>query len=250
MDNKIKIKRDDFNSKVFKRNFANIDEPSNDITLEEIQRIIKGTDYDLYGIKINSKNILNMYNFQKAGFYVVDCLVTYEFDKKTNKLPDIQLTLPFKDDLTDEEVEKLARVAQNVFKIDRFHSDPNINPKLADDYYYQWVKNSFAGFADGAIVPLVNGEVAGFTTYKINNVDGETSTLVLSAVNSDFMGKGVYQNMILKGTLELLKKSNKIRLGTQVDNIPVQRTWQKLGYKLIEVNYVLHFSKTNNEPLL
>ena len=71
----------------------------------------------------------------------------------------------------------------------------------------------------------------------------EISTMVLSAVDPNYMGLGVYFNMIKKGTIELLKYSNKIRVGTQVDNIPVQRTWQKLGYKLIDVKYIFHYKK-------
>ena len=124
------------------------------------------------------------------------------------------------------------------FRIDRFHSDPNLSRENADEYYRSWVINSFNGFADGAILPMIDDKIVGFTTYKINNVDFQTSTMVLSAVDSEYMGQGVYYNMIKKGTLELLKHSKKIRVGTQVDNIPVQRTWQKLGYKLVEIKYI------------
>src|SRR5690606_38026845 len=106
--------------------------------------------------------------------------------------------------------------------------------------YFDWVVNSFNGFSDGAVVPMIGGVPVAFTTYKINNVDNETSTLVLSAVDAKHFGKGIYADMIKKGTNEMLKYSTKIRVGTQVDNIPVQRTWQKLGYKLINVQYVLH----------
>lgn len=243
MDSRIIISRDSFNSEVFKLEFGNVSDFAFDITTKEIREALRETAYEIYGVRIDSKNLGAMYNFQKAGFYVVDCLVTYEFDKNKCILPETMPSLSFKDNLSEEEIENLANIARSVFKFDRFHSDPNIDKALADDYYYNWVKNSFHGFADGAVVPLVDEEVAGFTTYKINNVDSVTSTLVLSAVGSKYMGKGVYQNMILKGTIELLKHSTKIRLGTQVDNVPVQRTWQKLGYKLAEVKYILHYYK-------
>jgi RimJ/RimL family protein N-acetyltransferase len=243
MKSKLTIEKDIFNSKIFKEEFGNVTDYFKDISEIEIKAEVKNAHFSLFGIKVDSKDLAAMHSFQKAGFYVVDCLVTYEFDKEKCILPDLIPTLDFKNNLDSGEIEILAQVAHSVFKFDRFHSDPNIKAEYADNYYYQWLKNSFAGFSDGAFVPLMDGEVAGFATYKINNVDSYTSTIVLNAVATKFMGKGVYQNIILKATKELLKKSSRIRIGTQAGNIPVQRTLQKLGYKLIDVKYVLHFYK-------
>lgn len=245
MKSRLIIERDDFNSEIFKEEFGNIVEYSKNISEAQIRAKIKSSPFTFLGIKVDSKDLTAMYFFQKAGFYVVDCLVTYEFDKEKCILPDLTSTLDFKKNLNFAEIESLAQIAHSVFKYDRFHSDLNIKTEYADNYYYQWVKNSFAGFSDGVFVPLMDGEVAGFATYKINNVDSFTSTIVLNAVATKYMGKGVYQNIILKATKELLKKSSKIRIGTQAKNIPVQRTLQKFGYKLIDVKYVLHFYKSH-----
>lgn len=238
---KIEISNDKFNSAIFMLKFGNITHYSNEITQKEILTAIKTANCDFLAVKIDSKDIKALYNFQRVGFYLVDTLLTYEFDSQKTAIPDGIFTCDFADRVTKNNVLRLADIAARVFKIDRFHSDPNLDKLKSDNYYYNWVINSFNGYSDGAIVPVVDGQVVAFTTYKINDYDLNTSTMVLSAVDPNFMGQGIYQNMIKKGTIELLKKSKKIRVGTQVDNIPVQRTWQKLGYKLIEVKYVLHF---------
>ena len=243
MNHKMLILLDKFNSEIFNLNFGNIVEYAYDITSEEIAQTIIKSEFDFFGIKIDSKDFKTIYNFQKAGFYLVDCLVTYEFDSTKMSIPNNDFDISFSNEIDKEDITRLSNIAANVFKIDRFHSDPNLSGTNADEYYKSWVINSFNGFADGAILPMIDGKIVGFTTYKINNVDDQTSTMVLSAVDSDFMGQGVYYNMIKKGTLELLKQSKKIRVGTQVDNIPVQRTWQKLGYKLVEIKYILHYCK-------
>ena len=244
MNEKILIEYDDFNSKIFGMKFGNISDYEKDITSEDIIKIITNSEFDFLGFKIDSKDFKTIYNFQKAGFYLVDCLVTYEFDSNKVPIPNDDFDISFAQQIEHKDISRLANIAADVFRIDRFHSDPNLSRENADEYYRSWVINSFNGFADGAILPMINNKIVGFTTFKINNVDVQTSTMVLSAVDSEYMGQGVYYNMIKKGTLELLKQSKKIRVGTQVDNIPVQRTWQKLGYKLIEIKYVLHFTNS------
>lgn len=246
MKSNLKIERDSFNSEIFEEEFGNITKYSKDITKDQIKSAIRESPFTFFGVKVNTKDLKAMYSFQKAGFYVVDCLVTFEFDKEKCMLPDLSLSLDFKKSLNAHEIEDLANVAKSAFKYDRFHSDPNIKTECADNYYYQWVKNSFSGYADGVLVPLFEGEIAGFMTYNINNVDSSTSTIVLNAVDPRFREKGIYQATLLKCTKDLLNKSSKIHIGTQVDNIPVQRAWQKLGYKLIDAKFVLHFCKNKH----
>lgn len=240
MENKLNISKDVFNSEMFKMNFGHIHEYKPTIESLEIEKVIEASNYDMISVRINSKDLDAMYNFQRAGFYVVDCLVTYEFDVNKSIKPSEVFTVGFKDELTNYDKEKLAIIASSVFKIDRFHSDPNLKKELSDNYYYQWVKNSFKGYADGIVTAELSGDVVGFITYKINDVDDSTSTIVLNAVDPNHMGKKVYENMLKKAMIDILKSSTKIRIGTQVDNIPVQRSWQKFGYKLIDVKYILH----------
>ena len=39
----------------------------------------------MYSIKIDANDKTTLYNFQKAGFYTVDCLVTYEYDSSKSR---------------------------------------------------------------------------------------------------------------------------------------------------------------------
>jgi ribosomal protein S18 acetylase RimI-like enzyme len=246
MERKIVVEYDDFNSRIFRLKFGNVIDFEENITSDEILYEISNLDFDFLGLRIDSIDYSAIKSFQKAGFYLVDCLLTYEFDSTKVSAPNNEFDIDFASSISNRDIQKLSSIAAKVFKIDRFHSDPNLSSKDSDRYYSEWVINSFNGFSDGAILPIINNNIVAFTTYNINNVDNETSTMVLSAVDSEYMGLGVYYNMIKKGTLELLKYSKKIRVGTQVDNIPVQRTWQKLGYKLVDVKYIFHFYKGVN----
>ena len=101
--------------------------------------------------------------------------------------------------------------------------------------------NSFNGYADGTFVYRVGNDPVGFISYMINNIDATTSTIVLNAVSDLYSNKGIYQSMMKSVSQLILKHSKKIRIGTQVDNLAVQRTLQKIDYRLVDVKYVLHY---------
>jgi hypothetical protein len=238
--------KDDFNSKIFGVEFGNVvAEKFNGLLVKDIEKILKSNNnFDFLSIKIDSNNQELFHRIQMAGFYVVDTLVTYEIDSEKTTLPPrkynsiMTYEKPKKNSIDD-----LANVAKSVFKIDRFHSDPNIEDDKCDKYYEHWVKNSFDGFADGACVVERDGKSVAFSTYNLNSINNETSTIVLSAVNSDYFGFGIYGDMIHSCTKKLLEHSRVVRVGTQVNNIPVQRTWVKYGYRLVSTMYVLHYKK-------
>lgn len=238
----MKIVLDQYNSEIFGLKFGNITEYNNTISSSEIKKVINESNFDFLGIKISPNENLAFHSFQKAGFYVVDCLVTYEFDSKTTTLKDYIVSNKMKDIVSKDDVETLSKIASEVFIKDRFHSDPNINKKLADKYYSTWVKNSFNDSKIEHIVAETNGKPIGFIVYKIDDIN-DTATIILNAVDKNFFRKGVYSDMLYIVTTKLIKKVNKIFIGTQFDNIAAIRTWQKMGYKIIDTKYVLHYSK-------
>ena len=139
---KIELVHDKFNSTIFKLKFGNIANYSNELTQKEIKCAIRNADYDFLAVKIDSKDVKAMYNFQRVGFYLVDTLVTYEFDSQITSIPDDTFACDFAYRVTKSDVLRLADIASRVFKIDRFHSDPNLDKLKSDNYYYNWVINS------------------------------------------------------------------------------------------------------------
>lgn len=245
----MKIIKDEFNSKIFKINFGSITKYEKDISINKINNVVNKANFDFIDVKIDSKDMGTLYNFQRCGFYIVDCMVTYEFNSLNTCHPNFDYNYDFKYKAEDSEVLILAKMASNVFKHNRFHSDPNLSNDLCDNYYYEWVLNSFGGYSDGVVISMLDNKPVGFITYNINKFDASTSTIVLNAIDPEYSNRGIYSNLLLKCTNELLKVSSKIRIGTQVDNLYVQRAWQKIGFKLVDVKYVLHKNITKGKIL-
>ena len=133
-------------------------------------------------------------------------------------------------------------IAKGSFEKDRFHSDRHLNRNLCDKYYEKWIENSYNGFAERVIVAEYCNDAVGFTTAKTykNDIFGH---LVLSAVSNNYRGLGFYTSMIHEGVSWIFQKHDDligIIVGTQLDNLAVQKAWINLGFTVYSSKYVLH----------
>lgn len=231
------IKKDIFNSKIFEMQMGNISLDS-DESLFDVLKVAQREGYEHVSIKVPTGNKELVNQCFKEGFMLADTLVSFVFDFNKSVLANVQHKCIIRE-YKDSDLEGIMQIAKNSFKIDRFHSDPNLDNELCDKYYEQWIYNSCHGFADNVLVAEYNNEVVGFTTGKVYEEDNEVH-LVLSAVSSKYRGLGIYTSMIYEGVKWAKQfKTNRLIVGTQIDNVAVQKAWIKLGFTLKNSEYVL-----------
>ena len=94
--------------------------------------------------------------------------------------------------------------------------------------------------ADVVFIAEEAGKIIGFATAKINSE--EESQGILFGTAPEARGKGVYTAFV-KETINWSLSKNKKRqiMGTQVNNHIVQNVWTRLGFKLKESFYTLHW---------
>jgi GNAT superfamily N-acetyltransferase len=242
------IVEDAYNTQVFKKVMGNliIHQGLYQIDQETWSELIdsaKSLGYEHLAVKVDTGLKMMIHQLQKNGFLLMDTLVTYIFDFSKKQLEPMEHQSIIRSANPEDEIE-LKRIAYHAFKIDRFHSDPSLNPQLADHYYEQWINNSMNGFADRVVVSELNNKAVGFTTCNLPkaNAPQKIGTLVLSAVSDESRGKGVYTSMIHEGVRWLKDSANFVKVGTQIDNYPVQKTWTKMGFSLVSSQYVFHLS--------
>lgn len=230
----MEIKRDSFNSEIFKKNMGNILYES--VSKTDMEKTIDFEGFEHLTIKIPSSDKATTNYFLQNGFRLSDTLVRYVLDLKDYQPKEFLDRCNVRKALKSD-VNSLAKLAKSSFKIDRFHSDPTLDDEDCDTYYEQWVKNSCQGFADVVLVAEYQGKPVGFTTGKIYPKD---AVLVLSAVDTKARGLGIYTTMIKAGIGWALKsKKSTLIVGTQIDNIAVQKAWIKLGFTVYDSQYVL-----------
>lgn len=194
-------------------------------------------NYNHLSVKIpTSRNDL-VNEFIKNGFYLVDTLVRFRLNINNYKFIDNNSNILIRRSKLSD-LPHLEKIAEISFEIDRFHSDQNLPNPACDNYYKHWIRNSCNGREDIVIVAEYNGSIAGFTT----GVSYDNYAVVgLSAVDRKYRNIGVYSKLICE-EIEWAKSIGKKELiiGTQINNIIVQKVWIKLGFTILDSSYVLH----------
>lgn len=250
LENKVfRVSYDSFNSENFGIKMGNVYLVDNSAELcpkdysdsfSSIIDISKEAGFKHITFKIDTSKKEVIKGVHSHSMELADTLVRYLFDFSRSDLPTVNHKCSL-GDCSLKDLQQLKDIARNSFKIDRFHSDDNLPNHLCDLYYDKWIENSYNGLVDKVIVAYYNGEAVGFTTGKLK-MSEEYSQLVLSAVSDKYRGIGVYTSMIHEGTKWLLNEMGSITkgviVGTQIDNIAVQKAWIKLGYTLFDSQYV------------
>ena len=240
----MEIQNDKFNSEIFGIKMGNIvlskDEINNEaFPVKEIIEKGKQEKFKHISVKFPTSHKTLFNKFVQDGFYLTDTLLEYIYKFDKSSLPNITHKTILRD-YQENDLKELMKIAKGSFDYDRFHSDPNLDSKLSDKYYEQWIYNSCHGFADKVIISEYNNTVVGFTTGKADDTQ-EYAHLVLSAVSNKYRGLGIYTSMIYEGVKWLKKEGFKgVIVGTQINNIAVQKAWIKLGFTVLDSQYVLH----------
>jgi len=186
--------------------------------------------------KIKTKDSNNLAKLQSLGFRVVD--VNIQFLKNGPiKLETKSLgTVRFAEPKDESCIRKIARTS---FLYDRFHSDTQIPPFIADNIKEEWAANFFLGKRGNKMFVIdVNNTVCGFLLL-LDNI--KSITIDLIGVTKEYQGKGLSSQMIMVASKLLMNESkNKILVGTQLANLPSIRLYTKLGFIFNESFYVLH----------
>ena len=238
------IKQDIFNSEIFGIKMGNIiltEEDLNNDSFDVESVILEGkrNGFAHLSVKIPTpyKKIFNSFIF--SGFYLTDTLIEYVLKYDEKPLPPMKHKMILRD-FVESDIESLMEIAKGSFTFDRYHSDPFLDNNLCDKYYEQWLYNSCHGFADKIVVAEYNNEVVGFSTANADHSQ-ELGHMVLSAVSSKYRGLGTYTSMEYELIKWLKEEGFKgALLGTQINNVAVQKTWIKLGFTVLDSEYVLH----------
>jgi len=181
---------------------------------------------------------LSVHALEGAGFQLIDGIQTFgrKLDGPDQTAQSGVTVRQFQPADTDE----VCHIARSVYRYDRFHNDPAVDKERADILHETWVRNSCLGkAADGVVVAVHSGHVAGFVTCKIDrsaekHVGSAIGTIVLVATASEFQAKGIGQAATV-GALEWFREQGVqfVEVGTQITNVPATRLYERLGFRYL-----------------
>tara|TARA_Y100001980_G_C14538476_1_gene315680 strand:- start:808 stop:1569 length:762 start_codon:yes stop_codon:yes gene_type:complete len=186
--------------------------------------------------KVKTDLIKNIHTLEDLGFKLIDTNILFKRDGQLNFEEEL------KDNIEIRFAEKshkiyLGEIAYSNFNFSRFHVDPLIKRKHADNLKKNWVENFFLDKrGDYMVVALYDNMPIAFLQLILKE---KNLIIDLIAVSSNYRGQKI-GSALIKFASENINKE-KMLVGTQISNIPSIKLYQKLGFNHIESDYVFHF---------
>jgi len=187
-------------------------------------------------VKVPVGELETAHFFQKNGFKIADSNIVFE------------KAISFSGDLADSTIVRFAlpedrvgveELAGRSFIYSRFHLDDDIPRETANRVKLEWAGNYFLGKrGDWMVVALKENKIVGF--LQLLSGDDHTLIIDLIATDSDFRKQGIARGMIAYAETNL-QKFEKIRVGTQIVNIPSMRLYEGMGFRVCGADYVFHY---------
>lgn len=213
--------------------------PMNIGRLRNETAIIAGAGNAFFFAKHETNLIGGSACLERAGFSVVDTNMTMEWRANCfspHATSDIIIV-----DARPEHYVKIQNIAQQCFRYSRFHLDPLFPANIADLVKRRWVESYCGGTRGAAIyLALAKNEPIGFLAVLETDDNLRVATIDLIGISPEYQGRGVGSTLVNHFIKNWCGRVAKLRVGTQVANIPSLSLYERCGFRIISSAYVLH----------
>jgi GNAT superfamily N-acetyltransferase len=187
--------------------------------------------------RVDAGDIAGLLALQAAGFAVID--VNVQLVRNAGSLPPPPPGTRFAE---REDEEGVRAIAAEAFVYDRFHRDPQICHAAASRIKADWAGNFFAGGrGEWMVVAGLPSKPEGF--LQLLRGPGDDLVIDLIATSASVRGKGLARGMIAFAARECLGRPGRLRVGTQIANVPSLALYELLGFRVASASYVLHLHR-------
>lgn len=141
--------------------------------------------------------------------------------------------------LLDEQIRRQLVVEQEDFAYSKFVCDPEMRKRSGYKVYEQWLANA-GQFETKYFIYHMDGER--LAAYILFNLQRSVLTVELVKVNAAYQGQHIGSDLM--NSLEayaLGARCKKLRVGTQLNNIPAINLYHRLGYRDVSRTSVYHY---------
>jgi RimJ/RimL family protein N-acetyltransferase len=143
-------------------------------------------------------------------------------------------------EVLEHEVEMIQAMAEQCFAHERFHADPRLSTKLANERYGRWVVNSFQSSNQLLLKIEDRSEIVAF--FVVENLNDKKVYWHLTAVAPAFQGRG-YGRKTWQTMLAYHKTKGAERVATTISarNVRVLNLYSKLQFKFAPPEMTFHW---------
>lgn len=221
---------DTFDSQIFGFKTAKITKVNTDSEIELLLEDFKKNDVKYATFRIPSDNYLTLQALQKAGFVVVDGILSLNAN--------IRDYIAAEEDKIREakgsDIESLKNITRGLFLTTRIYNDSFIPKNKADDFYMKWIENSVLKKVADSVLVWEDGEILGYITLQ------KKGQIPLMGVSDKARGKGIGIKLVNASFKEFINWGlSTVVIETQINNIPAVRLYESCGFKTINSFFTL-----------
>lgn len=209
-----------------------------------LSRHIAGQSQALYYAKVSTDEVGYVRKLSDTGFYAVDVNVTFGMDAEPSSNPSkpAEPSSCHISEASRDHYWEILDIAASSFRFSRFHLDPLIPEAVANRIKHDWVLSyTTKSRGDKLFAALQDGKPVGFLAAIAGESEGASiRTIDLIGVKKSHQGQGIGRTLSAFFVDYYKNKCDRLIVGTQVANIPSMRLYQKMGFSIINSQYVLH----------
>ncbi len=210
--------------------------------MKEFEEWCRKENIKFVSTKIDSSDYSTLHTLENFDFRYMATVITPMLDCRNLK-DDFKSDIKLRN-LKDNEIDVIVKMAENIFKINRFHLDENFDKEKADKLHGDWVRNRYKENPENVYVLDHNGDIIGFFAVLIEDLSKyfglKTSYLELAGISDKYRGKG-YDLILFRSMINILKdKVEIIDTDFIVENTPIFNIYAKLGFKFVNSKITMH----------
>ena len=193
-------------------------------------------NYDFVTIaNFENRNENNLWIGKKTSAFLADVNVQFvkELDYSEQRRDDytyVKNNLPVND--------QILNIARKSFRYSRFFNDPNLPESKSQNIYLHWTEGAFQKDSKYFVICEREDKIAGFLLFSSEE---SFVTVELIAVDEAYQAQGVGKALIkAMESFAYDKDINKIKVGTQVNNIPAVQFYSKMGFTYVNCGSIYH----------
>ncbi len=201
--------------------------------------------------RVQAGELASIHALEESDFLLMDTLLDFVFAFSTKEPDQINLRPSNKrvsiHRATSEDLHALMAINERAFGnyFGRYHADPRIPSGAATKIYSEWMRSAFNGWADWILVGEVDGKIAGSGLWRVAlPAEGENSPGVaycdMVVVDPEFQGSGLGTALMSYGMGVARDVAQYLVGPVHVCNYSIQRTLQKVGYKIFGARQSFH----------
>lgn len=225
--------------------------PSRSDAVRQLMAHVQDVGYDFVDMQVHVADVATLHALEDAGFRITgtNLSLVWDLSLPPAAMPQTPASI---ETASASDLEALGVMAQrSIPGHSRFVDDPQLPRGRAMDVIREWALNSVRGYADHVVLARLEGEIAGYCTWKIHRdsgrlLGGKLAALDLTAVAPEARRMNVLSAMAHAG-LEWARAEGCVgaEVWTHVLNTGMQRACGvTLGARTLSARHSFHWHKS------